>query len=277
MSLRYEMSYLGLMSQIITGGEMRGSRVGPTSQMFGAVLPILDLTRGEFPVLTTRRMHIAGIMGELAAFLKGATKLSEFKELGCNYWNDNAAKWEGNRHRNPEDWLVGNIYGAQWRRFGKHGIDQIEMLQEGLVKDPQGRRHVITTYDPSTFGEACLPPCHLLTQFSVANDGTLDCAVYMRSVDLCLGLPADVVLYAVLLCLVAQSTGYKPGRIAFMMGDTHVYHAHSESALDQLERQILAPVRYWLNPSATLDSFKPADFKLVDYNFHESIKYELLT
>lgn len=273
---RFERSYLALASQVLVQGAARSSRVGPTVQMFGAMIPIMDLRDGHFPVLTTRCMYMTGILGELAAFLRGATTLQEFKDLGCNYWHDNAAKWEGNRHREQKDWLVGNIYGAQWRKFGKHGIDQIEALQEGLRKDPYGRRHLLTTLDPSTYNEACLPPCHLLTQFHVSNTGELDAMVYMRSVDLCLGLPADVVLYAVLLLLTAQSVNLKPGRLAFAMGDTHIYTVHSDKLMEQLDREMEEPVLFTLDKAATLDNFKPEDFQLINYVAKPAIKYELL-
>ena len=164
---QFEHAYLGLMLAIFKQGQMRPSRVGNTCQIFGATVAIMDLSQGKFPILTTRKMFPAGVWGELAAFLRGATALEEFQRFGCNYWNDNAAKWDVNRNRHPDEWQVGNIYGAQWRKFGKHGIDQIDVLLEGLAKDPYGRRHLLTTYDPSTLDEACLPPCHLLTQFNV--------------------------------------------------------------------------------------------------------------
>ena len=239
-------------------------------------MPIMDMTRGKFPVLTTRKMFPNGVWGELAAFLRGATMLEEYKAWGCHYWDDNAHKWDVNRNRPAHEWQVGNIYGAQWRKFGKHGVDQIDVLLEGLTKDPYSRRHLLTTYDPSTLNEACLPPCHLLTQFNV-NGGRLDTIVYTRSVDVCLGLPADVVLYATLLALVAQQTGYTPGRLAFMTGDTHIYAKHSEQAMLQIEREPLELPGYWLDPTATLDNFEPKHIRLVDYQYHEPIKYELLT
>ena len=143
--------------------------------------------------------------------------------------------------------------------------------------DNFGRRHLLTTYDPSSLDEGCLPPCHLLTQFNVTNEGKLDAIVYMRSVDVCLGLPTDVALYAMLLALTAQSTGYTPGRLAFMMGDTHVYLAHNDNLQEQVRREVLEPVQYALHPDATLDGFAPDDFQLLNYNFHEPIKYALLT
>jgi len=277
MANRFEHNYLQLCRTVMVEGAERQSRVGPTTQIFGSVLPIMDLTRGEFPILTTRKMHLRGIAGELAAFLEGATMLQRFKDLGCNYWDDNAAAWAPNKDVPVERRSVGKIYGAQWRCFGARGVDQIDALQEGLASNPFGRRHLLTTYDPSSLDEGCLPPCHLLTQFNVTNEGKLDAIVYMRSVDVCLGLPTDVALYAMLLALTAQSTGYAPGRLAFMMGDTHVYLAHNDSLQVQVCREVLAPVQYVLHPDATLDGFAPDDFQLLNYSFHEPIKYALLT
>ena len=271
----FETSYRKLMAAIFQQGHMRPSRVGNTCQLVGTTLGFTELVDGKFPILTTRRMYPRGIWGELAAFLQGATQLSEYTAQGCNYWTDNAAKWDRNQGLPVEEWSVGNIYGAQWRNFGR-GVDQIKMLIDGLMKDPYGRRHLLTTYDPSVLHEACLPPCHLLAQFNV-QDGRLDLIVYMRSVDVCLGLPADIVLYATLLALIAQTASYKPGRIAFMMGDTHIYSKHSEGAMEQISRDPLPLPGYWLDPTATVDNFKPEMIRLVDYQFHEPIKYELLT
>jgi thymidylate synthase len=239
-------------------------------------MSVMDMTHGDFPILTTRKMHIAGIAGELAAFLRGATTLKEFKDFGCNYWDANAAAWHANKGVPVEAQRVGHIYGAQWRYFGASGVNQIAMLQEGLVNNPFGRRHLLTTYDPSTLDDGCLPPCHLLTQFNVTNEQKLDAIVYMRSVDLCLGLPTDVALYAMLLILTAQSTGYTPGRLAFMMGDTHVYHAHSDMLQVQVLRDIGIPCQWKLDENSSLDDFKPEHFELVGYNPQPAIKYELL-
>ena len=273
---RFEYQYLNLCAQVVSHGEARGSRVGPTTSIFGTAMPIMDLMRGEFPILTTRKMHLGGIAGELAAFLEGTTRLQRFKDLGCNYWDANAAAWDRNAGIPVNEQMVGRIYGAQWRCFGDRGVDQIDMLQEGLVNDPFGRRHLLTTYDPSTLDDGCLPPCHLLTQFNVTNEQRLDAIVYMRSVDLCLGLPTDVALYAMLLALTAQSTGYKLGRLAFMMGDTHVYHAHNENLQVQALRAIGTPCTYTLDENSSLDDFKPEHFQLVGYNPQPAIKYELL-
>ena len=272
---RFENEYLKLCAAVLTGGELRTSRVGNTTQMFGAALPIMDLPRGEFPLLTTRKMAMKGITGELAAFLEGATSLQRFKDLGCNYWDDNAAAWGPNKGKMYRYMSVGKIYGAQWRDF--NGTDQIAMLLDSLLNNPFSRRHLLTTYDPSALDDMCLPPCHLLTQFNVTTDGKLDAIVYMRSVDLCLGLPTDVALYALLLILTAQSTGYKPGRLAFMMGDTHVYHKHSDMLQVQLAREVTTPCGWKLSEHATLDNFHPDMFELVDYNPQDRINYELLT
>jgi len=269
--MNYEQDYLDLVNLVLRTGTDRQSRAGDTVHVFGTVLQVHGLSAGKFPVLTTRKMHLPGIVGELAAFIRGTTTVAGFKDLGCNYWDANAAAWVGNKGVPVEKHRVGNIYGAKWRNF--YGVDQLERLVYGLKFDPLSRRHLLTTYDPSeTF--QCLPPCHLLAQFNVTNDAALDCIVYMRSVDLILGLPSDVVLYSLLLALLAKECRYKTGNLVFMMGDTHIYKNHIEQFVQpQLKRVFFEAPQFVLNQDTNLFSFQPSDLSLIDYKYHDSIKY----
>lgn len=274
---QYEQDYIALVNQVIESGESRSSRVGTTSQMFGTQLVIDELAANRFPLLTTRKMFPAPIFGELAAFLRGSSSLATFKELGCNYWDDNAKAWPINAGlTDPNDMYLGRIYGVQWR-YWNNQVNQLQKLTTGLEKDPFGRRHIITAWNPAELHEMCLPPCHILAQFNVARNLELDCMVTMRSVDLCLGLPADVVLYATMSAIVAQQTGYAPGRLIFSMGDTHVYHAHLKSWQEQCKRPIQELPFFALKEKTTVDNFLPSNIEIVDYNPASPIKYELLT
>ena len=221
--MSFEQGYMKLLEDVQQYGEMRPSRAGNTIGVFGAKLEIASLAFGDFPLLTARKMFYKPVLGELAAFLLGATDVAVFKMFGCNYWDANAAVWSGNLGCPVEEHEVGQIYGAKWRDF--HGVDQIRKLVDGINSDPHSRRHLITAYDPSETYQ-CLPPCHLMAQFSVRSDNSLDCIVYMRSVDLCLGLPSDVILYAALLILVAKETDCSCGVLTFMFGDAHIYENH---------------------------------------------------
>jgi thymidylate synthase len=271
----YEENYFGLLKYVLEHGQERPSRVGTTKSIFGGHLVIDDLRLDCFPLLMTRKMHTAGQLGELAAFIRGATDLGTFQKFGCNFWNENAKQWERNWIRHPRDWLVGHIYGYQWRNWHGH-YDQLNVLTDSIVNDPFGRRHLLTTWDPADLENMCLPPCHILTQFYVNTDGTLDCQVYMRSVDLCLGLPSDVVLYSALLTLVAKRTGYLPGSVRFSFGDTHIYTKHIPQLLDQLKRTPRLGPAYKLNIDSSLFTFMPEDFEFIDYTPDERIAYELL-
>jgi thymidylate synthase len=268
-------AYKVLCEQVLRNGYVKPSRVGETLSLPGLSIKTWNVEQ-EFPVLSSRKIYLTGILGELAAFLRGATMLREFKEQGCNYWDHNASQWKRNAGVPQEDWEVGHIYGAAWRNWGSTELDQIAALVAGIKADPYGRRHLLTTWNPEKLADMALPPCHLLAQFYAHND-TLDCIVYMRSVDLALGLPSDLVLYGALLMLVAKETGMQAGRLHMQFGDAHVYKPHIEKLTAQLQRfpPALGPAAA-LTPSATLDSFTADMFHLYDYQPLEAIKYELL-
>lgn len=266
--------YIDLVECAVNFGESVPSRVGNTRRLFSRTLEIESLLYGQFPILTTRKIFYEPVLGELAAFLRGATMVREFKEFGCNYWDANAAAWAGNIGLPPEQHRVGNIYGAKWRNF--HGVDQIARLVIGIKNDPYSRRHLLTAYDPSEPWQ-CLAPCHLLAQFAVV-ESRLELAVYMRSVDLCLGLPSDIILYATLLLLVCKETHHAPGRITFHLGDTHIYENHVDTFLnEQLYATQYEPPTYKLNPGTSLDTFKPLDLLLFNYDHGAKLVYPLAT
>lgn len=264
---KFEQAYLNLVSEVITRGEHRPSRAGFTVGVFGATFQTDCLERGYFPILTQRKIFPAGILGELEAFLKGAEDLQTFKDAGCNYWDANAAEWAPNKHVPVLLQQVGRIYGAQWRNWtGPQGtVDQIAKLVEGLKADPYSRRHLLTTYNPAELTEGCLPPCHVLAQFNVRTTKQLDCIVTMRSVDLCLGLPSDIILYAVLMLVLCNETGCTPGKLTFMLGDTHVYRNHIDQFQEHANRPMHELPRFTLDPKATTANFRAGDLTLSNY------------
>jgi len=265
--------YLDLLRRVADKGMPRSSRAGPTVSVFGESFVTDALTTGHFPLITTRRVYPFGVLGELAAFLTGNTDLQTFEDMGCMYWRYNAENWIENAGVPDEHLQVGRIYGTQWRNWNRK-LDQIGALVAGIQEDPYGRRHLLTTWNPSELDQMCLPPCHIMAQFYVHRD-QLECQVYMRSVDLALGLPSDIILYATLLILVSKATCYKPGRLRFVFGDTHIYLAHMPNVEIQLDREPIGLPTYDLKEHATLDNFQPDDLILSDYNFHPRLNYEL--
>ncbi len=271
--MSFEQDYLELVERVINTGEFVPSRAGYAWSITGAQLRIGCLADGLFPLLTTRKIYYRPVLGELATFLRGATMVAEFKAFGCNYWDANAAAWPANSGRKPEDYEVGRIYGAQWVNW-TNSINQLDKLVDSIKLDPSSRRHIVTAWAPHELDAMCLPPCHIFFQCFV-REKQLSMIVYMRSVDVCLGLPADIVLYATLLLLLCNETALEPGELVFMLGDAHVYHNHVDQAQEQAKRLAYTAPRYKLSSTATLKDFIPDDLEISNYNFREAINYEL--
>ena len=265
--MKNEAEYIKLVMSIIKNGYLSDSRAGATYSLPGQGISF-DLREG-FPLLTTRKMFTKGIFGELAAFVRGAEDLVTFEKFGCNYWKDNAKNWEPNKGKPESEWLVGQSYGSLWRNF--EGVDQLSTVIEALKSDHLSRRHVITAWHPAA--KACLPSCHILFQF-YARRGYLHCHVYMRSVDLCVGLPSDMVLYALLTALVAKDVGMEPCTLSYAFGDCHVYRNHVYYFINvQSPRLIHKAPRLQLAPEASTLTFTPDQAEILDYEYAPAIKY----
>jgi len=263
-----ERNYLDLIVNVLQHGYNSDSRAGPTYSLPGQQITV-DL-RGGFPMLTTRKMYVKGIFGELAAFVRGAEDLAVFENFGCNYWRDNAANWPENFGKPETEWKVGQSYGSLWRNF--EGVDQLQSVIAALKNDQSSRRHVITAWHPAA--QACLPSCHIMFQF-YARQGYLHCHVYMRSVDLCVGLPSDIVLYALLMSLVAKDVGLVPATLTFSFGDCHLYQVHKDQFLEeQVTRKILMPPSLKLSAEASTLTFTPDMITIENYVSHAPIKYQ---
>lgn len=269
-------TYAELCERVLYQGYLRPARVGGEAYSLPGLTLSTAMVSHAFPILTTRQIFPKGVIGELAAFLQGAEDLATFEKFGCNYWAHNAGHWINNVGLEKADWQVGRIYGAQWRRFGPAGPDQLVELVEGLTHDPYSRRHILACWNPEELSDMCLPPCHILAQFYVKPGGLLDCIVYMRSVDLALGLPSDLVLYGVLLMLVAKKVDMQAGQLHFQFGDAHIYAPHAEALQQQCARETnLAPPLGLLKDKADLFTFEPDDFALINYIYMPRIDYEL--
>ena len=110
------------------------------------------------------------------------------------------------------------------------------------------------------------PPCHALFQFYVA-DGRLSLELYQRSADCFLGVPFNIASYALLLMMVAQVTGLKPGEFVHTLGDAHIYSNHFEQVATQLERAPRKLPRMVIKPDVKgIFDFKYEDFWLDDYD-----------
>jgi thymidylate synthase len=266
--------WLDTMERVVLGGVRRPDRTGVgTWALFGMQISF-DLQQG-FPAVTTKKLHTGPMWGELAAFIQGCSHLDDFHRFGCHIWDDNgnADYWTP---KATEAGSLGRIYGVQWRDWlscgpdtGKESTDQLRLLVDGIKRDPYGRRHLVTAWNPGELDQMCLPPCHVLFQCFVRPAALgkvcLDMRVDMRSVDLFLGLPFDVASFATLQHLVAKDTGLMPGKLYFQLGDAHVYCNHLEQVMEVLRREPLPLPRLKLDPATSLFNFHPDHAQLVGY------------
>jgi thymidylate synthase len=261
--------YLDLLDHVMTRGVEKSDRTGTgTRSVFGYQMRF-DLTDG-FPVLTTKRLHLRSIIGELLWFLRGDTNVRWLQERGITIWDE----WA------DENGDLGPVYGHQWRSWptpdGRR-IDQIAGVIESIRTNPDSRRHVVSAWNVADVEEMALPPCHTMFQFYVrpADEGGpafLDCQLYQRSADVFLGVPFNIASYALLTMMVAQQTGLRAGEFVHTLGDAHLYSNHVEQARLQLGREPMALPSMLITPRGSIDAHEIDDFELVGYDAHPSIK-----
>ncbi len=256
--------YLDLIRAIQRDGIKCSDRTGiGTQSLFGYQMRF-DISE-QFPLLTTKKLYLRGVIIELLWFLKGETNINFLKENNVNIWDE----WA------DETGDLGPVYGAQWRKWqGEDGSihDQISKLIYDIENTPDSRRLIVSAWNSAQINKMALPPCHCLFQFRVRN-GYLDCHLYQRSADVFLGVPFNIASYALLLMMVAQVTRYKPGNFIHSFGDVHLYNNHHEQARLQLARAPRPLPTMQLNHSVKdIFAWQLDDFELNDYNPHPHIR-----
>ena len=259
--------YLDLLDRIMKEGVKKEDRTGTgTISVFGHQMRF-NLEEG-FPCLTTKKLHLKSIIHELLWFLAGDTNVKYLQDNGVRIWNE----WA------DENGDLGHVYGYQWRSWpeykGGH-IDQISEVVETLKKNPDSRRIIVNAWNVADIENMNLPPCHAMFQFYVA-DGRLSLQLYQRSADCFLGVPFNIASYSLLLLMMAQVTGLKPGDFVHTLGDAHLYLNHIEQAKLQLTREPYALPKMRINPDVKdIFGFKFEDFSLEEYTAHPHIKAEV--
>ena len=255
--------YLDLLNRILREGTPKSDRTGTgTVSVFGHQMRF-DLADG-FPLLTTKKLHLKSIIHELLWFLAGDTNVRYLQDNGVRIWNE----WA------DEDGDLGHIYGYQWRSWPDYDggfIDQISEVVNTIRTNPDSRRIIVSAWNVADLGRMNLPPCHVLFQFYVA-DGRLSLQLYQRSADSFLGVPFNIASYALLLQMMAQVTGLKPGEFIHTLGDAHIYNDHLEQVRLQLTREPRPLPRMVINPDVKdIFGFKYDDFRLEGYDPHPHI------
>ena len=291
--------YLDLLRRIKNEGIVKSDRTGTgTRSVFGHQMRF-DLAEG-FPLLTTKKVFLKGIIHELLWFLSGDTNIKYLVDNGVHIWDNDAFRYYNElciRHGvlpvdmgtflkaaqqripSPIDGYtfgdLNHVYGYQWRSWpkadGSH-IDQIKQVIETIKHNPDSRRMIVSAWNVAEVDDMALPPCHVLFQFYVAN-GRLSCQLYQRSADTFLGVPFNIASYALLTMMIAQECELQPGEFVHTLGDTHLYLNHMEQVDEQLAREPRALPTMRLNPDVkSVFDFRFEDFSLEGYDPHPSIK-----
>lgn len=298
-----EMQYLDLLHLVMTSGSLRKGRNGITKSLFAKQLSF-DLREG-FPLITTKKMFIRGMIEELLFFLRGDTDSKKLEGKNIHIWtgNTNRQFLDSVGMKDRDSGIMGPMYGYQWRFFGApydeekaspskqpgefQGIDQLKEVVSLIRTDPTSRRILMTDYNPIQAKEGVLYPCHsIIIQFYVDKNemtepnGYLDMFCYNRSSDLLLGLPFNIASSALLLEIVAKMTNLTPRQLTISLGDVHIYEQHFDAVQTQISRHPYAfptlKIMKDIKEVQDIDALCVNDFVLEGYLYYPSIKAEMI-
>ena len=268
--------YLDALSYCYNNGTDVNSRAGKVRKSFGFQMHF-DLSNG-FPAITTKKLAWKSVVSELLWFIEGSNDERRLAEILYNdkrenlkdkktIWTQNAESdyWKPNAKFDGD---VGKIYGVQWRNF--NGEDQLANLITGLKNDPNGRRHIISSWNPPELKNMSLPACHVFSQFFISKN-KLSCQLYQRSCDMFLGVPFNIASYSLLTHMLSRECNLEVGTFIHSLGDFHIYEEHFEQVEIQLNR---SPKRL---PALDFETksfydYKVNDFNLINYQHHPKIE-----
>lgn len=305
-----EHQYLDLLRDITENGHEKTDFATGTKlkSVFGRQIRF-DLSKG-FPLLTTKKVFLRGIIHELLWFLKGSTNIKYLVDNDVHIWDDwpyreykksmdksevpsmtqaefiSKLKQESSDSEFVKRWgELGPVYGRQWRKWKAANGRVIDQLQWAIwkTKNYPDRKHVcISAWNPEFIYEMsepgtsmAIPPCHVMYNINVTN-GKLSLQLYQRSCDAFLGVPFNIASYSLLTMILAQVCGYQVGDFVHTYGDIHVYGNHYDAVKEQLSREPREFPRMIINPEKkNIDDFTYDDFKLEGYDSHPAIKGEI--
>jgi len=268
--------YLDALKFCFDNGDDVESRAGKVRKSFGYQMQY-DLSIG-FPAITTKKLAWKSVVSELLWFIEGSNDERRLAEILYNDKRENLKNkktiWTQNAESNywkPKAKFkgdVGSIYGVQWRNF--NGVDQLKNLIEGLKKDPHGRRHILSSWNPPELENMSLPACHVFSQFFVSKD-KLSCHLYQRSCDMFLGVPFNIASYSLFTHMIARECSLRVGHFIHSLGDFHIYREHFDAVATQLRRP---PMELPTLSFETKNFFEYSinDFNLNNYKYHSKIE-----
>lgn len=258
----YDEKYLSLVKDILDNGYYDNNRTGISTYKLPHQVMQFNLQK-EFPILTTKFVAFKTAVKELLWIFKDqSNSVQDLQAQNVKIWDE----WM------MEDGTIGTSYGWVVKKF-----NQIDKLIDALKNNPQDRRMMINLWQIPYLETGALAPCCFLTMWDV-TDGHLNCMLVQRSGDMGLGVPFNTSQYAVLVHLMAQVTGLKPGLFTHVINNAHIYENQVEGLKVQLTRSDSAyeAPKLWINPEIKdFYNFTADDIKLIDYKHHEKISMEV--
>ncbi|ASW58065.1 thymidylate synthase [Plantactinospora sp. KBS50] len=277
--------YRDLLARILHDGVAVPTRQGPEALTLMQQTMRFDLANG-FPLITDR--SVASFwrkpIGELCAFINGATTLKEFAEFGCDWWGPWATPEKTDRRGLPPGDIGPGSYGGAFHDFPTTegaGFDQFKHLVEQLRELPGDRTHFVSPWIPQyqvrgagKTPRTTIAPCHGWVHVRVIG-GRLHLHMFQRSGDVPVGVPANMIQYAALLLMLDRLTGIPAGVYYHTISDAHIYADQVDQARAMLDRtpRPLPTVALSAAGEAVEDihDFRAEHFELTDYHPHPGI------
>lgn len=297
-----EKQYLDALKNILDNGTVHNDRTGTgTIRLFSQVFRF-DLSKGEFPIFTTRKLSLRLTLEELFWMLSGSTNNEVLKNKNVNIWTANSTKEECEKFKRKENDL-GPIYGHQWRNFNASlrdtpldndywsernkrwvnrsynddGFDQIKNIVNQIETNPNSRRIIVNSFHPIESSLVNPPPCHSFFQIQV-NSNKINLYLLQRSGDFFLGVPQNIQFYSLLTILLAKITGYSPGEFVHNIVDSHIYTNHIDQCKELIKRDPFPLPKLEINNRLNRSGFNGLldlninDFNLINYKSHPALK-----
>jgi len=242
-----------------------------------------DLRNG-FPLITERDISFwKKAIGELCAFINGATSLTELAKFGCDWWHPWATAEKTAKRGLPTGTLGPGSYGGAFRSFpGPDGpFDQFAHLVEQIRERPELRTHFVSPWIPAyqVRGEGKTPkttiaPCHGWVHVRVLG-GAIHLHMFQRAADVPVGVPSNMAQYGALLLMIAHLTNRPAGTFYHTMSDAHVYENQIHAITPMLGRQARRLPTLELTEAGRaitdIHDFRSEHFELSDYEPHPPI------
>lgn len=263
--------FISMCRSIIENGySTKGEKVRPkwedgtsayTIKQFG-VVNRYDLSK-EFPAITLRKTYVKSAIDELLwIWQKKSNNIHDLKSHIWDSWAD-------------EDGSIGKSYGYQMgvkHQYKEGMMDQVDRLIYDLKHNPYSRRMITNMYVHQDLHEMNLYPCAYSMTFNVTGD-RLNAILNQRSQDVLAANNWNVVQYAVLVHMIAQVTGFKPGELVHVIADAHIYDRHIPIVKELIERETYPAPKFKMNPDVKdFYEFTVDDFTIEDYKTGPQVK-----